>query len=126
MKKQRKIDKDTMPEKDWEIITDPSIPTDMASFMTGIDADTVSKLRYRQKMRDVNAKASRKYRAKLKKKHIAEFGKEHACYDFWSKEEIEMVMNSEESDLVLSEKLNRTVYSIQKKRQRELKKRKDD
>lgn len=119
MRKERQISKSKLTEKELQIIEDLSIPVDVVSFMTGIQASLITHHRYRMKIKESLRKAAAKYRNKLKEKHLEKFGKTHASYNYWTEEEIKYIMTSKDSDLEQAEKLGRTVYSIQKKRERE-------
>lgn len=119
MRKERRISKSKLTEKELKVVEDLSIPVDVASFMLGITASLITHYRYRMKIKDSLRKAAKKYRDKLKEAHLEKFGKTHASYNYWSEEEIKYIMTSTDSDLEQAEKLGRTVYSIQKKRERE-------
>ena len=119
MRKERKISKSKLTEKEIKIIEDLSITIDIASFMTGIQSSLITHYRYRMKIKDSLRKAAKKYRDKLKERHLEKFGKTHASYNYWTEEEIKYILTSQESDIEQAEKLGRTVYSIQKKRERE-------
>ena len=124
MRKKKRTTRQQLTEEAQRIISDISIPPDMAGFMLGMESTEVSKYRSREKYREGNARASANYRKKLKEKHLETFGRNNACYGYWSKEEVEYIMNTKEPDTAIAEQLGRTVYSIQKKRERELKKQK--
>lgn len=114
----RRLSKD-----DLKIVLDTSIPPDVASFMVDMPANTISQYRFRNKYSEGLRKASARFREKMKQQNIEKFGKSNACYNYWSAEDIKYIMTSKDPDSVMAEKLNRTVYSIQKKRERELKRR---
>lgn len=118
MKIQRTIKKFT-PEQ-IKILSDFSIPRDLASVMTGLPERDISDYRFRLKYRDSIAAASRRYREQRKFKDAQRLG--GRAYNFWSAEDIEYILNGTDTDEEMAEKLGRTVYSIQKKRERELNK----
>jgi len=109
--------------EDLKIILDHSIPPDVASFMVNVPANTISQYRFRNKYKDSIDKAVARFRAKLKQANLARFGKSNGCYQYWTEEDINYILESSDPDAVMAEKLNRTIYSIQKKRERELKRR---
>ena len=118
MKIQRTIKKYT--QEQIKILSDFSIPRDLASVMTGLPERDISDYRFRLKYRDSIAAASRRYRAQRKFKESERLG--GRVYNFWTAEDIEYILNGTDTDEEMAEKLGRTVYSIQKKRERELNK----
>lgn len=99
-------------------MNDFSTPVDVASFMTDMAPRDIAQYRYRIKYKELRAKASARYRERMKEQDKA-LGRDHGTYKYWTPEEINYILNSEDTDEQQSEKLGRSVYSIQKKRQRE-------
>jgi hypothetical protein len=118
MKIQRATKKFT--QEQIKVLSDFSIPRDLASMMTGLPERDVSDYRFRLKYRDSIAAASRRYREQRKFKDAERLG--GRVYNFWTEEDIEYILNGTDTDEEMAEKLGRTVYSIQKKRERELNK----
>ena len=110
--------------EDMKIILDKSIPPDVAGFMVNLTANQVSQLRFRDKYSESLRKAAYKYREKLRQKDLEKFGKPHACYNYWSEADVKYILESKDPDSIMAEKLNKTVSAIQKKREREIKRRK--
>lgn len=102
------------------VLCNLTIPRDIAAIMTDLPCREVTEYRFRIKYKDAINKASKKYRDKRKLRETERLGGRQ--YNYWSPEDIELIMTSTESDDMIAEKLGRTVYSIQKKRERELKK----
>lgn len=105
-------------EAQRKIIDDLSLSVDVVAFMCNLPANYIATLRYAIQNTDKRKESIRKYNAKLKKENRDKFGKAHACYRYWTAEEIEYIMTSTDTDKEQAEKLNRTRYSIQKKRER--------
>ena len=62
------------------------------------------------------------YRKEYNKRYYARSANSKRCNKVWTEEEIRIVMAHEESDEVISKKLQRSIASIQEKRYREKKK----
>lgn len=118
----RKARKKELPKDKRDIIYNYTIDHNMASVLTGIDADKIYHFRYQDLFKEKQREASQRYRDKQREKDIEKFGAPHSCYNFWSEEEIKYILTSKDSDRVMAEKLNRTIASIQKKRAREVEK----
>ena len=115
--KSKKAMEEKLSEEDFEIVADKTIPSDLASLITGIPIEEISKYRYSLKYRSSLREASRRYREKLKKKRRTR------TYSYWTEEEIDYIMYGTDTDVEMAKKLDRSVYSIQKKRERETNKR---
>lgn len=102
------------------ILNDLSIPRDIASMMTDLPEREISDYRFRLRYKKSIYAAAKKFRDKRKLLDKERLGGRR--YDYWSDEDVEYIMTSTDSDTEMADKLGRTVYSIQKKRERELKK----
>ena len=56
----------------------------------------------------------------MKKENIENFKKAHGCYNFWTQAMVDYILNSTDTDKEQARKLGKTIYAVQKKRQREL------
>ena len=110
-------------KEDMKIILDTSIPPDVASFMVDAPANTISQYRFRDKYKEGLRRSAARFKEKMRQENLAKFGKPNACYQYWTEEDIKYILESKDTDAAMAKKLNRTVYSIQKKRERELKRR---
>lgn len=115
--KSKKAMEEKLSEEDFKIVSDKTIPSDLASVITGIPIEEISKYRYSLRYRSSLREASRRYREKLKKKRRTR------TYGYWTEEEIDYIMYGTDTDVEMAKKLDRSVYSIQKKRERETNKR---
>lgn len=122
-KKTKRTRFETLPEIEQNIVLDTSISPEVASFMTQLSAKQISGLRRPGDYKEARKLASSRKRAKMKEENLARFEKPHGCYNYWSAADIKYIMTSTDSDQEMALKLNRTIYSIQQKRSRELKKR---
>lgn len=102
------------------ILDDLSIPRDVASMMTDLPEREISDYRFRIRYKKAIHAAAKKFRDKRRLLDNERLGGRQ--YNFWSDEDVEYIMTSTDSDTDMADKLGRTVYSIQKKRERELKK----
>lgn len=102
------------------VLQNLAIPRDIASMMIDVPEREVSDFRFRIKYKKSILAAAKKYRDQRKLKDEERLGGRQ--YNYWTPEEITYIMTSEDSDVTMAEKLGRTVYSIQKKRERELNK----
>lgn len=102
------------------VLNDLTIDRDVASIMTDLPIREISDYRFRIRYKDSIIRASKKFRDKRKLKDAERLGGRQ--YDYWTPADVEYIMTSTDSDAEMAEKLNRTVYSIQKKREREIKK----
>ena len=107
---------------DIELMTTQELPIDVAAFITDTNEKTVQNSRYRAKYSESCKAASQRNRNKMKQENIQNFKKTHGCYNYWTAAQIEYILNSADSDKVQARKLGKTIYAIQKKRQRELEK----
>lgn len=91
------------------------------ALITGRTEEAIKAKRYSlsnpQKMRIKN----RKQKEKVREAEAERLGGRK--YDYWTKDEIKLILNSKYTDAQLSEMLGRTTNSIQKKRHRLLKER---
>ena len=91
------------------------------ALITGRTEEAIKAKRYSlsnpQKMRIKN----RKQKEKVREAEAERLGSRK--YDYWTKDEIKLILNSKYTDAQLSEMLGRTTNSIQKKRHRLLKER---
>jgi len=102
------------------VLNDLTISRDVASIMTDLPMREISDYRFRIRYKEAISRASKKFRDKRKQQDAERLGGRQ--YDYWTAEDIEYILTSTDSDAEMADKLNRTVYSIQKKRERELKK----
>lgn len=109
---------ETMSEKDYKVFLDESIPVELAAVILNMAGKDISVARYRHKNREMINAAMRQRRAEARKETPA-----YSKYGFWTKDEIDYILTSGDPDDVQSEQLGRSVFAIQKKRGRELAKR---
>jgi len=107
-------------DEDKRILDNKTITPDVASFMVDMSMNSVVQYRYRVNHREECKQASQKCRNKMKAENQKRFGGNNKCYNYWSEAEIEYILFSNDSDKTMAKKLHRTVYAIQKKREREL------
>ena len=124
MRKKNKKKKVTdLSENDMKILMTKAIEADVAGYMINAEPEEVTSMRYRLARKEQLAEASRVFRQKVKTENLQRFGKEHGCYNYWTEEEIEYILTSEDSDKEQALRLNKTVAAVQQKRSRELAKR---
>lgn len=114
---------EALPEVEKNIVLDTSISPEVASFMTQLSSKQISNMRRPGDYREARRIASSRKREKMKQENLERFEKPHGCYNYWTAAEIKYILTSKDSDQKMSEKLNRTIYAIQQKRSRELRKR---
>lgn len=119
----RKNKRYSFSENDLALLNDLSLTPDIVSFMINKPKYVVEDYRHRIRFAENRKAASQRYRDKKKKENEEKFGKAHGCYDYWSEVEIQYLLNSTEPDEEIAKKLNRTTAAIQKKREREIKRR---
>lgn len=86
------------------------------AMMTGRTEDAIRMKRHAMKYPEKIRESRRKVKENIRKAESERLGGRK--YDYWSKEEIKMIMTSKKTDAELSEILGRTTNSIQKKRHR--------
>lgn len=111
-------------KKQKEILYNESISADLVAMLINMRPSDIADIRYRHKFKDNINKASRKYRAKIRAKELEKFKKPYGSRMPWDREEEELLLKlykEEKSDKEIAKELNRSVYSISKKRERLLK-----
>lgn len=117
--RKEKIERTYTPEQ-LQILNDLSITRDIASMLTDLPQREINDYRFRIRYREVINKAAKRYRDKKKAENLERLGGRK--YDYWTAEDIEYILTSEDTDEEMAIKLGRTTYAIQKKREREIKK----
>lgn len=110
-------------DEDIRLLEDETLSHDVVAFMLDKPIYMIRDYRHRKKFAKSLKYAQARHRAKVKQRNIEKFGKRNGCYKFWTQEEIDYLLASQEPDEVIAEKLGRTAHAIQKKRERELRKR---
>ena len=105
-------------QEEQDILGDHTIPISVAMIMLDMAHREVLTKRQYILYGEQRRKASLKYREKIKN-----LQNRKRTYNFWKPEEIEYILTSTDSDLTQAKKLDRSVESIQKKRERERRKR---
>ena len=104
--------------EDKVILEDKTLTNDVVCFMLDLPMSYVKSYRYRKKYSESLRKASARKREEIRQKNKDRFGKAHACYNYWTDEEIEYLLRSTETDEEIALKLNRTSDAIRQKRNR--------
>jgi len=111
-------------KKQKEILYNESISADLVAMLINMRASDITDIRYRRKFKDNINKASRNYRARIREKEMEKFKKPYGSRMPWDTEEESLLLRLYEegkSDKEIAKELNRSVYSISKKRERLLK-----
>ena len=103
-------------EDDLKVVYDWNIPVEMASFLLDIPECYISSWRHSKKYADNKREASQRYREKKRAEGI--MSQQHQTYQFWSDADVQYIMTSDDTDEEMAKKLNRTICSVQKKRER--------
>ena len=93
------------------------------AIMLGRTEDAIRMKRYAMANPDKMTIKNREQKRKVRKKEAERLGGRR--YDYWTKEEINLILKSKRTDAELSELLGRTINSIQKKRHRVQKEKED-
>ena len=102
------------------ILNDFTITRDSAAIITDLPQREINDYRFRVRYKEAINKAAKRYRDKKKAENLERLGGRK--YDYWTAEDIEYILTSEDTDEEMAIKLGRTTYAIQKKREREIKK----
>ena len=111
-------------KKQKDILYNESISADLVSMLLNIRPSDIVDIRYRHKFKDSINKASRNYRARIRAKEMEKFKKPYGSRMPWDKEEEQLLLKlfgEGKSDKDIAKRLNRSVYSISKKRERLIK-----
>ena len=103
-----------------EILFNTSYSPELAGILIHMQPSDIEAIRYRSKFRDNINRASKNYRARIREKEMKKFKKPYGMRMPWTKEEEKLVMDmfaQGHSDIEIANKLNRSVYSISKKRE---------
>lgn len=117
MRKQRRSN---FTEEEKQLLTNEYMPNDIAAFIIEANTKTIENAKHRYKYSESCKAASKKNREKMKKENIENFKKTHGCYNFWTQAMVDYILNSTDTDKEQARKLGKTIYAVQKKRQREL------
>lgn len=111
-------------DKQRELLFNESISPDIVSMLLRMRPSEITGIRYRSKFKENINEASKRYRARLREAEMEKFKKPYGSHNFWTPEEeaqlIELHFNGL-TDKEIAIHLNRSTYSIAKKRERILK-----
>ena len=103
------------------LLFNESISVDLISVLLHMRPADIVDIRYRRKFKDNINAASKKYRAKIHEKEMEKFKKPYGSRMPWSREEEETVIRLTEegkTDQEIATVLNRSTYSVSKKKER--------
>ena len=110
--------------KQRELLFNESVSSDIVAMLLRMRPSEVSDIRYRNKFKDNINEASKRYRTRLRALEMEKFKKPYGSRNLWSTEEEAELLQLHFSGLTDKEiaiRLNRSTYSIAKKRERILK-----
>ena len=111
-------------EKQRELLMNESVSPDIVGMLLHMRPADITDIRYRQKFKENINKAARNYRKRLRELEMDKFKKPYGSHNFWSQEEEAEMLTLHFKGLTDKEiaiRLNRSTYSIAKKRERILK-----
>lgn len=117
MKHKERVNWD-LTEKEISILQNYTITNDAACVMLNLPRRDVLKLRQYYRYTEARKEASQRFREKNKS--------DNRKYNFWKPDEIAYILTSEDTDEEQAKKLKRSVYAIQKKRERERERSQDE
>lgn len=117
---QRKKSRREWSDKDKKILGDSSLPKEVAALLVDTSIQTVADFRNKctDEKRELHRQRAQEDRNKRKAYELKRFGDIYNSTRPWTREEVEYLMNTEDTDPMIAEKLNRTQNAVTKKRQR--------
>lgn len=119
MKKRKSIRE--LNTKQRELLFNASVSPDIVGMLLHMRPSEISDIRYRNKFKESINKASKNYRQRLRESELKKFKKPYGSRNLWDKEEeallLELHFNGK-TDKEIAQILNRSTYSISKKRER--------
>lgn len=107
--------------KQRELLFNESVSSDIVAMLLHMRPSEVSDIRYRSKFKNSINEASKRYRTRLRESELAKFKKPYGSRNLWSKEEEALLLQlhfSGVTDKEIALQLNRSTYSVAKKRER--------
>ena len=108
-------------DKQRELLFNESVSSDIVAMLLRMRPSEVTDLRYRSKFKESINKASKRYRARIREMEMEKFKKPYGSHNLWTPEEEAKLLQLHFqgiTDKEIAIKLNRSTYSIAKKRER--------
>lgn len=112
--------------KQKALLLNRAVSADLVSLLLHMRSDDIVDIRYRQQFKESINAASRRYRAKIHEKEMKKFKKPYGTRMPWTREEEEKLLqlsSENKTDQEIANILNRSTYSVSKKKERLLKER---
>ena len=107
--------------KQRALLFNNSISADIVAMLLYMRPSEITDIRYRSKYKDSINEASKRYRSRIREAELEKFKKPYGSHNLWSKEEEALLLDlyfSGVTDKDIAAKLNRSTYSVAKKRER--------
>jgi hypothetical protein len=117
---QRKKPPKEWTDKDKKILSDRSLPKEVAALLvdTSVSAVTNYRSNFSDEKKEIHRQYAQRERDLRRAREIERFGGIYKSARPWTKEEVQYLITTEDTDSVIAEKLSRTQDAVTKKRQR--------